>query len=90
MAEMAMQGVCVVVHSVSVCAQAIIRAFRSAGALAVQHVRDAAVSIGGKDPAELRSLLQKCAATSLNSKLVRAAVQAGATAQTDSEYREGG
>lgn len=53
------------------CGQAIIRAFRSAGALAVQHVRDAAVSIGGKDPAELRSLLQKCAATSLNSKLVR-------------------
>ena len=51
--------------------QAIIRAFRAAGVLAVQHVRDAAVSIGGKDPAEMRSLLQKCAATSLNSKLVR-------------------
>ncbi|KAK9846000.1 hypothetical protein WJX81_008028 [Elliptochloris bilobata] len=50
--------------------QAIIRAFRAAGALAVQHVRDASVSIGGKDPAEMRSLLQKCAATSLNSKLV--------------------
>jgi hypothetical protein len=51
--------------------QAIIRAFRAAGALAVQHVRSAAVTIGGKDRAELRSLLQKCAATSLNSKLVR-------------------
>jgi len=37
----------------------------------VQHVRSAAVTIGGKDRAELRSLLQKCAATSLNSKLGR-------------------
>lgn len=64
------------------CGQAIIRAFRSAGALAVQHVRDAAVSIGGKDPAELRSLLQKCAATSLNSKLVRAVLHACAHAPT--------
>lgn len=69
-------------HCYSVCGQAIIRAFRSAGALAVQHVRDAAVSIGGKDPVELRSLLQKCAATSLNSKLVRDALRACARAQS--------
>ena len=43
-------------------------------------MRDAAVSIGGKDPAELRSLLQKCAATSLNSKLVRGTLRACACA----------
>lgn len=47
-----------------------IKAFRAAGALAVEHVRSAAVSIGGKDPEETRQLLQKCAMTTLNSKLV--------------------
>ncbi|KAK9811765.1 hypothetical protein WJX72_009677 [[Myrmecia] bisecta] len=50
--------------------QSIIRSFRQAGLLAVQRVKELAVSIGGKDEAETRDLLTKCASTSLNSKLV--------------------
>ena len=50
--------------------QAIIKAFRSAATLAVQHVKDASISIAGKDEQEKREMLQKCASTTLNSKLV--------------------
>ena len=48
------------------------RAFRAAGALAVQQVRDSAVSVEGASEEETKDLLRKCAATTLNSKLVRA------------------
>lgn len=47
------------------------RAFRAAGALAVQQVRDSAVSVEGASEEETKDLLRKCAATTLNSKLVR-------------------
>lgn len=50
--------------------QAIIKAFRSAATLAVQHVKDSSISIAGKDEEEKRDMLQKCASTTLNSKLV--------------------
>lgn len=50
--------------------QIIIRAFRQASTLAVQHVKDLAVDISGTSPDERADLLRKCAATSLNSKLV--------------------
>lgn len=49
--------------------QAIIKAFRKAVTLAVQLVKDASVSIEGKDPEDKKQLLQKCASTTLNSKL---------------------
>jgi hypothetical protein len=49
------------------------RAFRAAGALAVQHIRDAAVSIEGGSEEATKDVLRKCAATTLNSKLVRCA-----------------
>ena len=54
------------------------RAFRAAGALAVQQVRDSAVSVEGASEEETRDLLRKCAATTLNSKLVRARFLLGA------------
>ena len=50
--------------------QAIIKAFRSAATLAVQQVKDSSISIAGKDEEEKRDMLQKCASTTLNSKLV--------------------
>ena len=50
--------------------QSIIRSFREAGRLAVEEIRRQAVALGNKSDAEMRDLLQKCAATSLNSKLV--------------------
>lgn len=50
--------------------QSIIRSFREAGRLAVDHIREQAVSIGDKSEEEMRDLLRKCASTSLNSKLV--------------------
>ena len=53
------------------CLQAIIRSFRQAAQMAVARVRELAVDIGGKDLAERKQLLEKCAQTSLNSKLVR-------------------
>lgn len=49
--------------------QAIIKAFRKAAMLAVQLVKDASVSIEGKDPEDKKALLRKCAETTLNSKL---------------------
>jgi len=50
--------------------QNIIKAFRAACDLAVAHVKELAISIEGKDEADKRSLLEKCAQTTLSSKLV--------------------
>lgn len=52
------------------CLQALIKAFRLACALAVQRVKDLSVKLDG-DLEEKKSLLKKCASTTLNSKLVR-------------------
>lgn len=57
--------------------QGIIRSFRQAAQLAVSRVRELAVDIGGKDLEERKQLLEKCAQTSLNSKLVRGASRQG-------------
>jgi chaperonin GroEL (HSP60 family) len=51
--------------------QSIIRSYRQACALAVSKVKELSVSLEGKGEEEKRGLLVKCAATSLNSKLVR-------------------
>ncbi|CAN8076175.1 unnamed protein product [Agarophyton chilense] len=48
----------------------IIRAYRKAATLAVERVRELAIDIHGKNAKETRLLLQRCAATSLNSKLI--------------------
>lgn len=50
--------------------RSLIKAFRQAARLAVARVRELSVDIQGKDEAERRSLLEKCAMTSMNSKLV--------------------
>lgn len=50
--------------------QVIIRAYRQASTLAIQRLLELAVRIDGKDEVEQRSLLQKCAGTALNSKLI--------------------
>ena len=50
--------------------QVVIRAYRQATALAIAKIRELAVSVNKEDPAELTSLLKKCAATTLSSKLV--------------------
>ncbi|KAK6185004.1 hypothetical protein SNE40_007335 [Patella caerulea] len=52
--------------------QIIIRAFRKAGCLMVQKIKEISVKIKKDDPKELRVLLENCAATSLSSKLVAA------------------
>uniref|UniRef100_A0A8C3ZN93 T-complex protein 1 subunit eta n=1 Tax=Denticeps clupeoides TaxID=299321 RepID=A0A8C3ZN93_9TELE len=51
-------------------AQTIIRAFRTATQLAVKKIKDIAVTIKKDDREEQRKLLEKCAATALNSKLI--------------------
>lgn len=48
----------------------VIRAYRKASKLAVDYVNELSVDISGKDPDETRSLLKRCASTSLNSKLI--------------------
>lgn len=50
--------------------RSIIRSYRQACALAVSKVKELSVSLEGKSDEEKRDLLVKCAATSLNSKLV--------------------
>ncbi|XP_052269852.1 T-complex protein 1 subunit eta-like isoform X3 [Dreissena polymorpha] len=50
--------------------QVVIRAFRRAAALAVDKVKELAVQIKKSDPEEQKSMLLKCASTSLSSKLV--------------------
>lgn len=51
--------------------QLLIKAYRQAAQLAVEYVKGAAINLGDKPRDELRELLEKCAQTSLNSKLVR-------------------
>lgn len=51
--------------------QLIIKAYRQAAHKAVEYVRAAAINLTDKPRDELRDLLEKCAQTSLNSKLVR-------------------
>jgi len=51
--------------------QSIIQSYRQASVLAVQKVKELSVSLEGKGEEEKKQLLIKCAATSLNSKLVR-------------------
>jgi len=48
----------------------IIRAFRKATKLALDRMAELAVKINKDDPVEYRSLLEKCAATSMSSKLI--------------------
>jgi T-complex protein 1 subunit eta len=48
----------------------IVRSYRKAANLAVARIRELAVDIHGKDEAERKVLLQRCASTSLNSKLI--------------------
>uniref|UniRef100_A0A7N5ZTC6 T-complex protein 1 subunit eta n=1 Tax=Anabas testudineus TaxID=64144 RepID=A0A7N5ZTC6_ANATE len=50
--------------------QTIIRAFRTATNLAVSKIKEIAVSVKKDDKQEQRELLEKCAATALNSKLI--------------------
>jgi len=51
-------------------AQVIIKAFRAACLLAVEKYKQLSQSIQEKNPTDTRDLLEKCAATALNSKLV--------------------
>lgn len=48
----------------------IVRSFRKATNLAIDKINEIAVKINKEDPVELRSILEKCAGTSLNSKLI--------------------
>ena len=50
--------------------QIIVRAYQQAASLAVEKLREIAVRIPKDDAAQLRDLLEKCAATTLSSKLV--------------------
>lgn len=50
--------------------QSIMKAFRIASQLAIEKVRELSVSLEGKSDEEKKSLLKKCAMTTLNSKLV--------------------
>ncbi|CAG2224558.1 T-complex protein 1 subunit eta-like isoform X2 [Mytilus edulis] len=50
--------------------QIIIKAFRKAATEAVKKIKEISVRINKSDPKEMRQLLEKCAATSLSSKLV--------------------
>ncbi|KAK1390904.1 CCT-eta [Heracleum sosnowskyi] len=50
--------------------QNLIRSYRTASYLAIEKIKELAVSIEGKSLEEKRSLLAKCAATTLSSKLI--------------------
>lgn len=50
--------------------QIIIRGFRKACLLAVSRIREISIGVGEGDKAARRSLLEKCASTALNSKLI--------------------
>ncbi|ONK73224.1 uncharacterized protein A4U43_C04F28640 [Asparagus officinalis] len=50
--------------------QNLIRSYRAAGNLAISKVKELSVSIEGKSLEEKKSLLAKCAATTLSSKLI--------------------
>jgi len=63
--------------------QTIIRGFRTACELAKKKLKEIAVSTEGKSDQEKRNLLEKCAATALNSKLVASHREFFATMITD-------
>lgn len=50
--------------------QNLIRSYRTASTLAIEKVKELAVSIEGKSVEEKKGLLAKCAATTLSSKLI--------------------
>ncbi|KAJ2079754.1 T-complex protein 1 subunit eta [Coemansia sp. RSA 988] len=50
--------------------QVIIKGFRKAADLAINRVRELAVSVDRADKTEFRALLEKCAGTTMNSKLI--------------------
>ncbi|KAJ3328406.1 T-complex protein 1 subunit eta [Blyttiomyces sp. JEL0837] len=50
--------------------QVIVKGFRRASVMAVNKVKEMAVPIERKNPAELRDLLEKCASTAMSSKLI--------------------
>ncbi|KAL2548361.1 T-complex protein 1 subunit eta [Forsythia ovata] len=50
--------------------QNLIRSYRTASQLAIEKIKELAVSIAGKSLEEKKSLLGKCAATTLSSKLI--------------------
>jgi T-complex protein 1 subunit eta len=50
----------------------IMKAYRKATKLAIDRINEIAVRVSHKSPEELRSILEKCAATTLSSKLVSA------------------
>ncbi|XP_071723299.1 T-complex protein 1 subunit eta isoform X2 [Rutidosis leptorrhynchoides] len=50
--------------------QNLIRSYRTASYLAIEKIRELAISIEGKSLEEKKSLLAKCAATTLSSKLI--------------------
>lgn len=52
--------------------QVIIKGFRKACELAMNKVKECAVSIRREDPVEWRQLLERCAATAMSSKLIYA------------------
>ena len=52
--------------------QIIIRGYQSACEMALARVKQIAVDVAGKEGIELRGMLEKCAMTSMNSKLVKA------------------
>jgi T-complex protein 1 subunit eta len=49
--------------------QIIIRSFRQAVAVAIEKIKEIAVTLDKKNPEKLRELLQRCAATTLSSKV---------------------
>lgn len=63
----------------NVAAQVIIKAYRRAAELAVERVQQMAVDVPRGDAAELRQNLERCAATSMNSKLISGQQYAGAS-----------
>ncbi|KAL6544274.1 T-complex protein 1 subunit eta [Orobanche gracilis] len=50
--------------------QSLIRSYRTASCLAIEKIKELAVSIEGKSLEEKKSLLARCAATTLSSKLI--------------------
>lgn len=52
--------------------QVIVRAYRRATQLALEKIKEIQVTVKKDDPQEMRKLLEKCASTALNSKLVAA------------------
>jgi T-complex protein 1 subunit eta len=51
--------------------QTLIKGYRMACGLALERIKQIALPIKRDDPVELRSLLEKCASTSMNSKLIQ-------------------